>query len=85
MTYENFLTFMRQIKYDKKYAETQILSGEWRDLVHMIFWNKPYRITYSPRLLTKYTEFIEFLDGNGFRIKPICYIDDYIQVEIEPE
>ena len=85
MTYESFLGFMKQLKYDKKYAEGQILYGEWHNLVHMIFWSKPYCVTYSPQQLNKYTEFIEFLDGNGFKIKPLHYIGDYIEIEIEPE
>ena len=86
MTYEDFTTFMEQLKYDKKYAEGQILGGEWNDLVNNMFWNKPYHITYLPRALDKCTEFVEFLDGNGFIVKPIYYhFNGAITVDINPE
>ena len=84
MTYESYL-FMDQIKYDKKYAEDQILNGEWYDLVQGVFWNEPYHFTYLPHKVNKYTEFIEFLDGNGFKIEPIAYDGDYVKVELIPE
>ena len=82
MTADDIKTFLKQLKYDRKYAQDKILCNEWYDLVHDIFWNKPYRLLYTPQQLTKYTEFIEFLDGNGFRIKPIVHIDENIVVEI---
>ena len=85
MTVDNIKTFLIQLKYDREYAQNQIFHGDWYDLVHDIFWRKPYHITYSPQELNKFTEFVEFLDGNGYIIKPLHCYHGYITVDISPE
>ena len=58
--------FLHYIKYDKEYAKQQIKCNEqWRAMIWMIYEN--HSIYYSPTKINDlWTEFIEFIDGNGF-------------------
>ena len=85
MTIDNVKTFLIQLEHDREYAQSQIFYDKWYDLVHDLFWKKPYHITYSPQELNKYTEFVEFLDGNGFIVKPLYCYNGYITVDISPK
>ena len=85
MTGDNIKTFLNQLKYDRDYAQDKIFRNEWYDFVNDMFWKKPYHFTYSPQKLNKSTEFVEFLDGNGYIVTPLYYFNESITVDIKPE
>ena len=85
MTTNDINTFLKQLKYDRAYARKQIFCTDWYDLVENMVQTKPYRLLYSPQQLTRNTEFIEFLDGNGFKIIPLYHIAENIMVQIVRE
>ena len=63
--------FIEQVKYNKEYAKNKVINdADWRSMVWLLCWSEGNtQILYDPNDLNDcWTEFIEFIDGNGFKV-----------------
>ena len=81
--------FLATLQHDREYAEKQLEcdSDNWTYLVFQLFRdNRPFYYNRN-RPESEWTEFFDFIDGNGFRINWKPCLDPYhspteVQVEL---
>ena len=79
--------FLEQIKYNKEYAKDKIAHDQaWRNMTWLLCHTENSTfIMYNPDNLNDcWTEFVEFIDGNGFKIVDKELVDaNYWKVVVE--
>ena len=61
--------FLAQIKYDKEYAKKMVVTDEnWNAIAGYLYDNTAI-FCYTPSEESSWVECVDFIDGNGFKVK----------------
>ena len=61
--------FLRQLKYDKEYAEKMISENIfWDNAVDLVYNTGVVLYSFLDSSVSTYREFVDFIEGNGYKI-----------------